>query len=232
MAIKNNINLDPDGFPSRLRIIRSYRNLKQSEIANSLGISTTVYSSWETGNHLPRGSNYTKLANLLNVPLELLLEGPKNGESIEEYLQFALSSNYVPILESKDLNLSSNLADVIKDSLKISFSLLEGFEKPFKEDRVFLYKVDDDFMTSRSGITLNAGMTAIIINDPDIRAYNGKAALIAVENEKTSIRELVFEQADLVLKCWNKDYPEERINLREKKVNIFGYVALAFKKFI
>ena len=232
MAIKNDINLDPKGFPARLRLIRSYRNLKQSEIAKALGISTTVYSSWETGNHLPRGSNYTKLASLLNIPLELLLEGPKNGESIEEYLQFALSKHFVPILESKDLNLNSNLASVIKDSLKISFSLLESLEAPFKEERVFLYKVDDDYMTSKSGMTLNIGMTAVIINDPDIRAYNGKAALIAVENEKTSIRELVFDQADLVLKCWNKDYQEERINLREKKVNVFGYVALAFKKFI
>ena len=98
MKSSSGVNLDPEGFPVRLKAIRCFRNLKQVEIAKALGISSTVYSSWETGNHLPRGNNYTRLAQILNVPIELLVEGPKNGESVEDYLQLAVSKKFLSVL--------------------------------------------------------------------------------------------------------------------------------------
>lgn len=74
---------DPSGFPERLKSIRAFRGYKQIEIARMLGISPTVYSSWETGLHLPRGLNYVKLAQILNVPIDVLLEGPKKGKILK-----------------------------------------------------------------------------------------------------------------------------------------------------
>ena len=111
MKSSSGVNLDPEGFPVRLKAIRCFRNLKQVEIAKALGISSTVYSSWETGNHLPRGNNYTRLAQILNVPIELLVEGPKNGESVEDYLQLAVSKKFLSVLDCNSLNAAMGSID-------------------------------------------------------------------------------------------------------------------------
>ena len=232
MKSSSGVNLDPEGFPVRLKAIRCFRNLKQVEIAKALGISSTVYSSWETGNHLPRGNNYTRLAQILNVPIELLVEGPKNGESVEDYLQLAVSKKFLSVLDCNSLNVDSKLPEILKNSSKINFSLLDGFENFYKEQKMFLYKIDDDSMARSFSNSINKGMTAVIICEPNIRIYNQKPVLLAVEGQNQAmIREISFDNADLVLTAWNSKYSSQKIDLKKTKVNIFGYVAMVFEKF-
>ena len=56
--------------------------------------------------------------------------------------------------------------------------------------------------------------------------------LIAVEGQNQAmIREISFDNADLVLTAWNSKYSSQKIDLKKTKVNIFGYVAMVFEKF-
>lgn len=222
---------DPSGFPERLKSIRAFRGYKQIEIARMLGISPTVYSSWETGLHLPRGLNYVKLAQILNVPIDVLLEGPKKGENLEDYLQLSLSKKFLALLTAQNLCVDSDLGQTLKIASKYNFSVLDGLESAYKDQRMFLYSVDDDSMASLSGKSINKGMTAVIVNAPNPQAYNGKPILIAVDGQPTTIRVATFEQAKLRLTPWNKNYEEQVLDFKQIRANIFGYVAMVFDKF-
>lgn len=62
-------------FNERLRTLRKEKGLTQKEIANEIGIKQNTYSDWETGRTEPNIEYIIKLANMLKVPTDFLLNG-------------------------------------------------------------------------------------------------------------------------------------------------------------
>lgn len=228
MAIKvKGLCENPAEFPKRLIAIREFRNLKQSDVAKKLGIATVVYASWEKGLHLPR--KYTELAKALQVPLEALtVDSSRFGKSTIEYTESLLNSQKLAFLKSSQLQVKSNLNEVISNAIKTDFNLMQSFQEAYDQHRVFLFEVENNEMARIEGNSLNKGMTAVIVNEPNIRILEHKIVLIATGNEKAKLRELSFDGLDLILTSYNSNLKTERIILSETPCNIFGYVALAF----
>ena len=59
-------------FGEHIYELRKERGLTQGDIANYLGISDKAISKWENGTAKPTISNLTKLAELMDIPLENL----------------------------------------------------------------------------------------------------------------------------------------------------------------
>lgn len=57
----------------RLRKIRKEMNLRQSDLAEMLGVSHATVGFWETGKAHPRASMLPKLAKVLNCTIDELL---------------------------------------------------------------------------------------------------------------------------------------------------------------
>lgn len=71
----------------RLRDLRESRNLKQTDVANTLGISNKILSSYERNISMPTIENIKNLCEFYNVSADYLLqieiekEEPQSGDS-------------------------------------------------------------------------------------------------------------------------------------------------------
>ena len=68
--------------------LRKEKDLKQSELAEKLGVTSKTVSRWETGKYMPDLSLFTDIAQILGVTINELLQGEsvikkKNSSSIE-----------------------------------------------------------------------------------------------------------------------------------------------------
>ena len=219
-------------FSVRLKAIRSLRHLKQTDVAKALNIPQSLYSTWERGSHLPRSYNFSRLAQFLNVPVDLLVNGPKEGVSLEQCLSKDNSMCMLPLVKAKDLNLEADLPSVLAKAPKENFNLLSGLQSYYSSGKIFLFNIADDSMARLTCKSLNPGMQAVIVNEPNVLSYLNKPVLLATDDsENAIIREISIETPHINMKPWNKDYEEQKIDLTKSKVNIFGYVAMVFCKF-
>ncbi len=62
-------------FSKRIRELREARGIVQQELAEQLGISSATLSKWEQSETVPNIYRAQKIANLLGVRVEFLLEG-------------------------------------------------------------------------------------------------------------------------------------------------------------
>lgn len=68
--------------------IRKEKNMKQSELAERLGVTNKTVSRWETGKYMPDLSLFAEISKILDVTINELLQGErlikqKNRNSIE-----------------------------------------------------------------------------------------------------------------------------------------------------
>lgn len=69
--------------------LRNVNDLKQKNIADTLGIERSTYTSWEKGRSSPKPNEIVKLARIYNVTTDFLLTGKS-----KDAIQVASSSEY------------------------------------------------------------------------------------------------------------------------------------------
>lgn len=72
----NVISKEMAAFGKRLQRLRYGRGLKQSDVAERLGVSTAAVSQWEKGRKLPRGTRWLDLCDCLGVNINDLTGHP------------------------------------------------------------------------------------------------------------------------------------------------------------
>lgn len=60
---------------ARIRGLREARSLTQVEVADHLGVSQTAVSYWEKGRRVPSVAMLARLAGLLGVTIDELIDG-------------------------------------------------------------------------------------------------------------------------------------------------------------
>lgn len=58
---------------NRIKLLRTSRDMKQSELAKDLGIGASTLSYWERGDFQPDNDSLIKLADYFNVTIDYLL---------------------------------------------------------------------------------------------------------------------------------------------------------------
>ncbi|OAB46573.1 helix-turn-helix domain-containing protein [Paenibacillus antarcticus] len=77
--------IKPTTLGKKIAELRKKRNLKQSELAEEIGKSTSLVAMWETGNRDPDSKMVATLANFFNVTSDYLLGlNDDHNEDIEK----------------------------------------------------------------------------------------------------------------------------------------------------
>ena len=61
-------------FCDQFKKLRKRKGIKQNDLADMLGVKQYVISSWETGRSEPNISQICKLADILEIPTDYLLD--------------------------------------------------------------------------------------------------------------------------------------------------------------
>ncbi|WP_340018165.1 helix-turn-helix transcriptional regulator [Paenibacillus sp. FSL H3-0457] len=77
----------------KLKQYREQKEITQQELADLLDVSDKSISKWELGNGYPSKKNMMKIANLLDVSLEvMLIEEKQEGNKFKKSLKYGLIS--------------------------------------------------------------------------------------------------------------------------------------------
>ncbi len=68
----------------QLKLMRSQRGLTQEEVAERVGVSRQAVAKWEKGESLPDIESCVKLAELYEIPLDMLVRGLKETSEIAD----------------------------------------------------------------------------------------------------------------------------------------------------
>ncbi|HFI0063699.1 TPA: helix-turn-helix domain-containing protein [Streptococcus suis] len=86
---------------SRLKELRLSKNLTQSSIANSLGISQQSYARWENGKVTPAPDKLSQIAKFYNVSIDYLLGETDDMDLSEVEILFRSTSKGMTEEEKK-----------------------------------------------------------------------------------------------------------------------------------
>ena len=78
--------------------IRKEKNMKQSDLAELLGVTSKTVSRWETGKYMPDLSLFVDISEILGITLNELIQGEriigkKNKDSIEIEMKLEIEKN-------------------------------------------------------------------------------------------------------------------------------------------
>jgi len=114
-----------------LKEMRERQGLKQSEVAEYVGVTTQTYMKWENGKNEPKASNLRKLAEILKVTEVEICRGERfqsEANPIEFMKKVAKSQKFID-----DVTFTSILFDCIQDKtyfiarLEIALKETQGF---------------------------------------------------------------------------------------------------------
>jgi transcriptional regulator with XRE-family HTH domain len=95
-------SMDFEMLKDVLKAARTKLNLKQSEVAELIGITTQTYLKWENGHSEPKASQVGKLAKVLNVSEREICQGQTQEmklEPLEFVRRVGILMNEVPHTE-------------------------------------------------------------------------------------------------------------------------------------
>lgn len=69
---------------NRLKLMRSRMGLTQEDVAEKVGVSRQAVAKWEKGETLPDIESCIKLADLFEVPVDMLVRGLKEEKTAEK----------------------------------------------------------------------------------------------------------------------------------------------------
>lgn len=72
-------------FGTKLKQLRTERNMRQELVAKAAGISTRTYMDYENGKNEPKLSTAKKIAEALEVPLSELLEEDNDSDALQAH---------------------------------------------------------------------------------------------------------------------------------------------------
>lgn len=140
-----------------LKAARSKLNLKQSEVADMLGITTQTYLKWENGHSEPKVSQAGKLAQVLQITEKEICQGEIQTEKVDP-LEFVrrvgILMTHVPQTE-----LLIGMHQYINDAEGFINMLTKVSDYPYE-----LFEVED-----RDNAIFNAKMTLKALEDGSLK---------------------------------------------------------------
>jgi transcriptional regulator with XRE-family HTH domain len=101
----------------RIRELRVRNNIKQSELAKSLGISQATLSNWERGEFEPDKNSLIKLAEIFDTTIDFVLG--RTSHAISYNANNIHDSNFVQGDGCLDVNVARQLSPEEKELLRI-----------------------------------------------------------------------------------------------------------------
>ncbi len=120
-----------------IKHLRTQNNMKQEELAEQLGVTTSAISKWETGKNLPDIEKLTELSAIFNVPIEDLCHPEKTLEKLESNNNSNLDNTTLKPCKSKLLIIIISALTLLLVFIVVLYFFI-GSNKE-KEDRTNAY---------------------------------------------------------------------------------------------
>lgn len=174
-----------------LRKLLKQHEMRQEDLAKRLNVSQSTVSDW-INKGTARGSNLKRLADFFHVTIDDLVNGTVTS------LQ-RVPVKQIPLISWVQAGMWSEMQEQEYDEyIPVDVSVPKN---------CFALRIQGDSMTSQNGgRTIPDG--SIVIVEP----YNGMIedlnhkVVIAADNEKATIKELVIDGQEIYLKPWNSQY--------------------------
>lgn len=174
-----------------LRKLLKQHEMRQEDLAKRLNVSQSTVSDW-INKGTARGSNLKRLADFFHVTIDDLVNGTVTS------LQ-RVPVKQIPLISWVQAGMWSEMQEQEYDEyIPVDVSVPKN---------CFALRIQGDSMTSQNGgRTIPDG--SVVIVEP----YNGMIedlnhkVVIAADNEKATIKELVIDGQEIYLKPWNSQY--------------------------
>lgn len=87
LMVVNVVKVTKNNLPNILNNIETLiaeNRLSKTQFYEKSGISSSLYSQWNTGTKMPSLKSLSKIADYFNIPLEVLIDGEITGHAISE----------------------------------------------------------------------------------------------------------------------------------------------------
>lgn len=200
---------------STLKELRKEKGLKQSEVANYLGVSTQAYSSYETGAREPGLDIVLKLADLFGVSTDTILGRPETEAAPEPGWKVIDPADFPPQVVARqplpDLEQETALIPIL-GSVRAGYDNFaeENHEGDFAVDprlksmhpEAFVLTVRGDSMEPE----IHHGDLVICLPDAEIRSND--VAIVCVNGEIGTVKRVRFDRTGLTLIPANPRYKQ------------------------
>ncbi|MFW7525323.1 helix-turn-helix transcriptional regulator [Vibrio ostreicida] len=123
-----------------IKEMRERKQLKQSEVAEYVGVTAQTYMKWENGKNEPKASNIKRLAEILSVSESEICRGERFSEEVSE-IQF-MKNTASTMKEIDEVTFTSILFEFIADKNGFMDRLSE--EKPSNEELLERYLIEKE----------------------------------------------------------------------------------------
>lgn len=108
-----------------IRSIRMFRKFKQEDVASKIGVSLQTYNKWENGKTEPKASQLKKIADVLGVKADAIVNGQEGKpDMVDFYLFGRIMAD--SLQEGGSTNFIFNLYDLVDEPDKVALGMLES----------------------------------------------------------------------------------------------------------
>ena len=102
-----------DSFPERLKLLRMQKGLSQKKLAEIANINRVQYNRYERGETMPSTETISKIADVLGVSVDYLLEGKTQDAAIANLEDKDLLKMFEELekLPTKDKEIAKEMLD-------------------------------------------------------------------------------------------------------------------------
>lgn len=207
-------------FGQRLRKIREAKGLSQAELAQKMDTYQSRYQNWEIDRHEPDYEILKKLATVLEVSVEWLLEG-EDIYKVKEATAAYMPSRSVPLISW----VRAGAMHYPIDNLQPGESEGPPVSTSCKDPNAFALRVKGDSMMPE----FQEG--ELIIVSPNTEWHSNDYVIAKLDGEVTFKRIKVYPDA-IILRPLNEKYEEIVIKGKAKKdLKIIGKIIEKVKKY-
>ena len=193
-----------------LAMHRKKNKISQEKLAKELNVSRSTVAMWENNSNEPDNKTIVKIANILNISTDTLLDNSQNTQGVK-----------IPVLGSVAAGIPISAIQDIIDEEEISEELASTGE-------FFGLVIKGDSM---SPIITN-GDTVIVRSQPD--AENGDIAIVLVNGDEATCKKIKKTPEGVMLIPLNSEYEPTFFSnkqIEQLPVRIIGKVVEQRRKF-
>ena len=226
-----------------LRNLRKSKNLRQIDVASSLGIAESSYNKYETGKRRPDFETIKKLSDLFNVTLDFLMKAEYIDTKEYKYLNNENIENSIIIEEHEDYlktikGIYYKCFNIPLNKIKIDSSSELGYKNIYCGNKAtpifeleniennfyFYFPVTDDSMNLNR--IYKDDLVLVKMQD---KLENNDIALILNEDSKTTIRKVIINDDLIILQAEStnnefKTYHFKEDEIKNQSIKIIGKI--------
>jgi transcriptional regulator with XRE-family HTH domain len=211
----------PNIIGRRISDSRKQKGLKQTELAEMIGVSVDSVRRWEQGKREPRASELEKIADILDTSVVYLLGGNEKAympgdepfstqkQPIESNVATMNDAIMIPVV-TDDISACCGGGNIYPDEVKWE---IVGYYPMDSSDLIgYTWQTNDFCVIKVNGDSMephfNDGERVLFVKAPDIQVTSGDFAVMLYQG-KLLIRGIIFEKdGKIILKPTNDKYKD------------------------